>query len=35
MLRLLVGTALSRRPEWLGADLRPIVDKPVVAGGDG
>lgn len=35
MMRLLVGTTVSRRPEWLGADLRPIVDSPVVTGGDG
>jgi preprotein translocase subunit SecD len=37
-MRLIVGTAVARRAEWLGADLRPIQEAPpaaVPAGGDG
>jgi preprotein translocase subunit SecD len=37
-MRLIVGTGVARRSEWLGADLRPIQDappSPVPAGGDG
>jgi preprotein translocase subunit SecD len=34
LMRLLVGTAVARRPDWLGADLRPLHE-PAPAGGDG
>jgi len=34
LMRLLVGTSISRQSEWLGADLRPIGE-PSPAGGDG
>jgi preprotein translocase subunit SecD len=34
-MRLLVGTAVTRRSEWLGADLRPLPGAVPAAGGDG
>ncbi|MBM4416105.1 MAG: protein translocase subunit SecD [Chloroflexi bacterium] len=33
-MRLLIGTAVARRPDWLGADLRPVPEHAPV-GGDG
>lgn len=33
LMRLLIGTTISRRADWLGADLRPMAEA-TVAGGD-
>ena len=33
LMRLLVGTGVSRRSEWLGADLRPVADAAATGGG--
>ncbi len=34
LMRLLIGTSIARRSEWLGADLRPLPEV-APAGGDG
>ncbi|HRC62381.1 MAG: protein translocase subunit SecD [Dehalococcoidia bacterium] len=34
LMRLLIGTSISRQSDWLGADMRPIGE-PSPAGGDG
>ncbi len=35
LLRLIIGTPLARRHDWMSGDVRPAAEEPATAGGDG